>query len=438
MTGHQPEMIHPGVWAKYFAMQRIARAAGATAIDVVVDSDAFDSLGVSVPCRDAILSRCRHELVAGTADVSLGCTPPPPETQVDTFCERVNASLGTLPELALTRPFSRFAELLHEAVRAADNVAEAITIARRRYEETAGTDYLELPVSVMASRPAFATFAGDIVCNAVEFSSAYNGALADYRRMYGVRSAAQPFPDLAEHDGMVELPFWVLTPGGRGTLAVGRDGDGMLLTCCEGIRRIPRDTEAIAHLLAEECAVAPKALALTLFLRTFVADLFIHGTGGGAYDRVTDMVMKRYYGIEPLPYVVVSATMRLPLEAADVSDEDVATAKDRLNRLDHNPDALLGEVQFDSPARAEAAKALALRKSELVRLIAEPGADKKQIGGEIRRVNAELSSVVEPLRERLSRELAEVEAMRAEEDVRTDRTYPFFLWDPCEMVDLLA
>ena len=43
-----------------------------------------------------------------------------------------------------------------------------------------------------------------------------------------------------------------------------------------------------ASLQASGTPIAPKALALTLFARMFVCDLFIHGVGGGRYDRVTD------------------------------------------------------------------------------------------------------------------------------------------------------
>jgi len=44
MTGHQPELYHPGIWVKDFLLQRLADETGAAAIDVVVDSDGFDVL----------------------------------------------------------------------------------------------------------------------------------------------------------------------------------------------------------------------------------------------------------------------------------------------------------------------------------------------------------------------------------------------------------
>ncbi len=47
MTGHQPELYHPGVWVKDFLLQRLSEETGASAIDVVVDSDGFDTVSVS-------------------------------------------------------------------------------------------------------------------------------------------------------------------------------------------------------------------------------------------------------------------------------------------------------------------------------------------------------------------------------------------------------
>jgi hypothetical protein len=58
--------------------------------------------------------------------------------------------------------------------------------------------------------------------------------------------------------------------------------------------------------------IFPRALMTTFFLRLFMSDLFIHGIGGAKYDEVTDDIIRRYFGIEPPEYMVVSGTLRLP------------------------------------------------------------------------------------------------------------------------------
>src|SRR5262249_58941353 len=43
MAGHQPELFHPGVWVKHFALAGLARAHQAEAINLIVDYDAVKS-----------------------------------------------------------------------------------------------------------------------------------------------------------------------------------------------------------------------------------------------------------------------------------------------------------------------------------------------------------------------------------------------------------
>ncbi len=52
--GHQPELFHPGVWAKNFALGRVARrcspeTGGGTALNLVIDSDLLPGTRVRAP-----------------------------------------------------------------------------------------------------------------------------------------------------------------------------------------------------------------------------------------------------------------------------------------------------------------------------------------------------------------------------------------------------
>src|SRR5439155_11533539 len=59
--------------------------------------------------------------------------------------------------------------------------------------------------------------------------------------------------------------------------------------------------------------IRSRALTNTLFARLFLVDLFIHGIGGGRYDELTDEIARRFYDHEPPRYLVLSATLLLPL-----------------------------------------------------------------------------------------------------------------------------
>jgi hypothetical protein len=248
----------------------------------------------------------------------------------------------------------------------------------------------------------------------------------------------QPFPDLVARDGAVELPFWHLLDHTRRTVWAQAHAEGVRLLDDDGacIVDLPRDPEAaIAALMAVGTQLAPKALSLTLFTRAFACDLFIHGVGGGGYDRVTDDVFRRYYGVEPPAYTVASITMYLPLGMHMVSEQEVSAAREKLNRLEHNPDAMLCEVEFDDEAEHRRAVDLAAEKSALVAAIAAPDADKKALGLRIREVNAELAALLAPLRESLAAELAALESQLKTTEILTDRTYPLCFWSPLEVAD---
>ena len=120
-----------------------------------------------------------------------------------------------------------------------------------------------------------------------------------------------------------------------------------------------------------------RALTNTLYARLFLADLFIHGIGGGKYDELTDELIRRFYGFEPPEFLVLSATRLLPLPTAPVRLDDhrrlarnlrdlhwnpqrfVSADDSRLRELAARKDALIAEERSDSAGRW--ARFLALR-----------------------------------------------------------------------------
>jgi hypothetical protein len=437
-TGHQPELYHPGVWIKDFLLQRLAEETGASAFDVVVDSDGFDTLSVSSPCLQPDVHRCTQYLAVGSRDSCFVCSPVPSEHEVADWIAAVALQLESLPAPSIRRHFAEFASALRSARADAHDLAELVTFARRRFEAAAGTSYLELPATSMCASEAFSAFVVDMALDAPRFHAAYNGALADYRSINKTRNAAQPFPDLEASGGRYELPLWLVEPHARQTVWCSVDGGVLSLFDADGrvLVELPGSAEdAIAALQAAGLMLAPKALSLTLYVRAFACDLFIHGVGGGGYDRVTDDVFVRYYGVEAPAYAVASITMYLPLGMHVVTEEEVSAARERLNRLEHNPDASLGEVEFDTAEERLQATALAAEKSDLVSAIAVQGADKKSLGLRIREVNAALGILLAPLRESLEAEVASLESQRTASEILTDRTYPLCFWSPLEVAD---
>jgi hypothetical protein len=440
MSGHQPEFYHPGIWIKNFLLQELARGIGARAVNVEVDTDSFSAVSFTVPCIDGNVRRCSEVLTAGEPGLCYSCISAPEADAVEGFVAACRTLIDGLPVTGARSSFARYAECLTDSLGSARSLSELMTSARRRFEGAVSESYDELPVTRLARTSAWALFAADIAFNAERFASVHNAVLADYRREHRSRSVADPFPDLSVQGDRVELPLWVLIGGRRESVWAHRSADGVGLVAGDApIASLGGDAGGGANIIRElDVTIVPKAMALTLFVRVFVADLFIHGYGGARYDEVTDGVCRRYFGIEPPSYVVASADIRLAGDWEGVSEEELAMAKDRLHRLDHNPDVLLGEIELEGESERERANALAAEKTALVAAISAPDADRKSLGIRIKQVNGELSALLAPLRARLSARVEELEVRAADLEVLSDRTYPFCLWDPADVASLAA
>ena len=49
LAGHQPQMFHPGVWFKNFALGELAKRHGATAVNLIIDGDTLSDTSLRVP-----------------------------------------------------------------------------------------------------------------------------------------------------------------------------------------------------------------------------------------------------------------------------------------------------------------------------------------------------------------------------------------------------
>ncbi len=49
LAGHQPQIFHPGVWLKNFALGRLAEKHHAAAVNLIIDSDAVSGASLRIP-----------------------------------------------------------------------------------------------------------------------------------------------------------------------------------------------------------------------------------------------------------------------------------------------------------------------------------------------------------------------------------------------------
>jgi hypothetical protein len=358
LAGHQPELFHPGVWVKNFALHGLARAHGAAPLNLVVDNDAGKSAAVSIPVVEG-----EH---AGSRLVSFDRwereVPFEERTVLDEglfagFPEQAGQATQHWNFAPMIGDFWK--EVLHQA-KHTRLLGERFASARRSFERGWGCHNLEVPVSALCRSEPFAWFICDLLARLNRFHEVYNDSLRDYRRLYRLRSRSHPVPDLEEENGWRELPLWAWRADNpqRARLFVRRDGDTLYLRA--GKQPWPslpfqpeRDPGAAVaawmDLERQGFKVRSRALTNTLFARLFVGDLFIHGIGGAKYDELTDEIIRRFYGCEPPGYLVLSATLLLPFEQRGNGQSDFHRLQHKIRDLAYNPQRHLAPEQLTDP-----------------------------------------------------------------------------------------
>jgi hypothetical protein len=206
---------------------------------------------------------------------------------------------------------------------------------------------------------------GWLLAHARQLHEAFNAALAAERRASHIRGRGRPLPDLVtrtDHSGeWLEVPWWLWSrddPRRRRVFANLSTPGGLTLSDLETVRiELPiavdtspsRWVDALSRMEEHEVRLRPRAVLTTLVSRLLVADVFVHGIGGAAYDRITDDVVRRLTGCDPPRHAVVSGTLRLPLErtfpglAADDPAAKLAAVRRTLRDLEYHPERHLGQ-----------------------------------------------------------------------------------------------
>jgi hypothetical protein len=367
LAGHQPQMFHPGVWLKNFALGRIAESRGATAINLIIDSDVAAKASILVP-GGSIDMPTRESVAYDLPELAV----PYEERKIqdralfESFASRVAERIFPFVKNPLLQTFwpQVMAQSRHQHL-----LGASLARARHLLEVEARVSTWEVPQSMVCDQPAFFRFTAHLLAHLPRFSATYNEAVREYRRQHRIRNHAHPVPELTMRDDWHEAPFWVWTKddphrrhlfvrssgkerviSDRGhfeaKLSLGEDLDGA------------RAAEQLAELRRHGVKIRSRALITTLWARLALGDYFIHGIGGGNYDHVTDAIIERFFGIAPPRMMVLSATLHLPIERPQRSAESIHDLETRLRQIKHHPERFFDEHEFGdvSPLIAEKQK----------------------------------------------------------------------------------
>ncbi len=433
-TGHQPELFHPGVWIKNFAVAALARQCGGLSVNLVVDNDRVKNLAVRVP--KGPLDRPQVALVP--LDRWRGDVPYEEHRVADedvfrAFGRRVEEYVSSLGIQPLVRDLWGYALAASSTL---GRLGDRIVAARRAIEANLGVHNLEIPVRELCSCEAFLWFLCHIAAQAPEFCAIHNRILARFRAELGIKDPLRPVPDLAQTEGWWELPFWVWHRGRPTRRAlhalVERDavwlGDGVewqLKLKLSPERDACCAVEQLKELVeAGQTKIRTRALTTTLFMRLFVADAFVHGLGGAIYDRITDELIRQFYGAEVPKFITLSATVYLPVARPSVDRSELVRLKQQLRACIYNPQRFLRPDQLTDREVHE----LVERKNRLIRECPVTRRERRERFLEFRRINARLAELLDPQIESLRRRIAEIERMLGVKKVLENREYPFCVY----------
>ena len=431
--GHQPELVHPGVWLKNFAAAHVAKASAGIGVNLIIDSDLCRKTAIVIPTGTVSAPR----LATIEYDAQHKERPYEEREILDPACwnsfgERATKTLRTLVDSPVASSWWKDSAVQS---RATNNLGLALAQARHRLELEWGSETWEIPQSMVCQTASFRRFAVGLLQEASRFRGSYNDSLAEYRTVHHLRNPAQPMPDLIEAGDWCETPFWVWTcdqPHRRALYVQRQRGRLLLSDLAAWHGELPTAIEPAMERLAtwehKGVKLRTRALATTLYTRLLLADLFIHGIGGSKYDEVTDAICQRFFEICPPSYATLTGTLRLPIDHPIVEPNQTRRLRQELRDLEYHPERHVGRLESDRSIQRQLEDWVS-KKSSWVKTAKTPAnATQRHLG--IVAANAAMQPLIAPLRVRCDQELARVAGQTRVNQLLESREYPFCLFPP--------
>jgi hypothetical protein len=462
-TGHQPELFHPGVWFKNFLAEQVARQTNAWALNLVIDNDLFHAPGIRVPTKGAAGPQVAEVLFdeprAATTWEHRNLVSPErlrsfPRAVREAFASSMTSASyreGVLLDQFWPHVVASFEEqdrdfrAFHQGLvkdfaappidkyRPFGLLRDCFTSARRKIEADSGIVLRDCPMSEIAFQSPFHEFLRLLFVRFREFHDIHNRALQEYRLIHGIRSLTHPVPKLVSDGEWLEMPLWISTfeNSQRRPLFVREANECLEISDRQDTTlALPKHNAADYRpiLVRANVIIRPRALTTTMYARLVLSDLFIHGIGGAKYDELTDLIIRRFFGIEPPAYVTATATFRLPIERPSVSLDDVRASAERIRELRYRPEAFVRDERVkrgaDLPNKLSA---LAAEKREYL--------DKHDLRrcspdvfGKLDAMNRAMQDLLRPVEEELRARHAELIELARQSRLLGSREFSFVLF----------
>lgn len=437
MTGHQPELFHPGVWFKTFVTDQMAKRSRATAVHVVMDNDIAGDPAIYVPFRSPSGNWVRKRI---PFDRTAGEVPHEQRGVIDrglftSFPGRVVAAIGDqVDDPIITSLWPHVLEANGQGY----NIGDSFVAGRVALERAHGLQVAHVRMSDLANSASFAELCLLLIRRMPEFFVVHNRALHQYRKVHGIRSSLQPLPDLKRDGDWFEFPCWSWSNvhPARQRVFVRRRDSGFTVTDLTHFEfelslNSARALQQWRDASQSGCKLRPRALLATLYFRLLLSDLFVHGIGGAKYDQVTDEIVRQFWGVEPPDFMTATSTYWLPIPHDHLRPDKIPQLRAELRNLQYHPERFVS-----TDADNQMVQSLITEKRYwTVGSWAEshsPAERHREVG----RINAELRKHVRDIRRATEQALSDVLAKHRACSVLDSREYAFCLYDASLMDQL--
>jgi hypothetical protein len=399
MAGHQPVVYHQGLLYKNKQLSRLAKESSAHALNVVVDTDEGDAGQLIWPFRSGDSLTLRSATVSSAERLFASQRIVESERVREIFCAMRDdlAASGLHGTLEAVERVSRLYQSL-----AGQSVAIANSLVRWTFEERA---YLEVPLSRILRLEVVQGILLEWVRDAEKLVPIYNSTLESYRAERKIKNPANPFPNMSIEPNSIEVPFWLIQSNEREPLMVAPQG---------------------RFDVRQDSYIAPRGSVVTLLLRAFCSDLFVHGTGGSKYDPFVDRFAHAYLGVE-LPSFVVASSTEYAFPERVAAYEAAIELKSRYKEIVSHTERFLGIGLFSSDEEEALHTCAQKRRELLARLNEVRSSDERSVvTRELNRLNQEIKQTIDA--SALAAKLLDAQVPEVVLSRWRFRTYPFWLF----------
>ncbi|MFH1449480.1 MAG: hypothetical protein ABIG09_03605 [bacterium] len=435
-TGHQPILYHPGIFFKEMVINALLEKHGYLGINLVIDTDAFnhhqDTFWPDFQEKRLSWEEMRFPQVK--KDLAFEEMSSPHQEELKQWFSQLKEKCSKIFPKENLLTLSLYEEDTYRASLASHNLGQLVTFSKRKFEERLNFKHQEVFLSSLSETLTFAYFFALILSLGREFGLTYNKLLENYRQEKKISHRLTPFPNLKISSDLIELPFWIWrAKEPRSSLFLKFHGQKAFLGTLNKeileinytflkLKKIESLVKINRELKDKGYKLRPKALMITLFMRLFFCDLWIHGVGGAGYEEINDRLSEEIFSVSLPPYGVASATLYLNFNLPLVTNQEVKELQDNLRKMKFN------SQEFVDLSIA-GVKRLVKEKESLLNNLDQVKEKKKRthLYQKLSLINEELRSLIASQIKDLEGTIMIKERLLKDKLMAENRRFPFFL-----------